>query len=94
MTPAAVGRPRPISGHFANVVELFDAVVATDGDREAFVDSGQRLTFREWADAGDRVAGWLHDRGVVKGEIVPLLREYWFDNADKASEWEKRLMES
>ena len=30
--------------------------------------------------------------GVVRTEIVPLLREYWFDNAKKADEAEKRLL--
>jgi acyl-CoA synthetase (AMP-forming)/AMP-acid ligase II len=72
MTLAADGSPQPITGEFANLVELFDAVVATDGDREAFVDSGRRMTFREWADAGDRVAGWLHEQGVVKGDVVGI----------------------
>jgi len=30
--------------------------------------------------------------GVVRTEIVPLLREYWFDNPKKADEAEKRLL--
>jgi 5-methylcytosine-specific restriction protein B len=30
--------------------------------------------------------------GVVQTEIVPLLREYWFDNPKKADEAEKRLL--
>ena len=31
-------------------------------------------------------------RSVVSSEIVPLLREYWSDNNDKAIEWERRLL--
>ena len=33
-----------------------------------------------------------YDR-VVKTEILPLLREYWFDNPDKISFWERKLTE-
>jgi 5-methylcytosine-specific restriction protein B len=43
---------------------------------------------------GDDFAGldrqWYE--GVVRTEIVPLLREYWFDNPKKAEEAEKRLL--
>jgi 5-methylcytosine-specific restriction protein B len=31
-------------------------------------------------------------KGIVRTEIVPLLREYWFDNPKKADEAEKRLL--
>ena len=31
--------------------------------------------------------------GIVETEISPLLEEYWFDDAEKASEWRKRLLE-
>jgi 5-methylcytosine-specific restriction protein B len=31
-------------------------------------------------------------RSIVRTEIVPLLREYWFDNLQKADEMEKRLL--
>jgi 5-methylcytosine-specific restriction protein B len=43
---------------------------------------------------GDSFAGldknWY--QGVVRTEIVPLLKEYWFDNPKKAEEAEKRLL--
>lgn len=32
---------------------------------------------------------WLH--AVAAYEILPLIREYWFDNQDKLQEWEERL---
>ena len=28
---------------------------------------------------------------VIKTEIVPLLKEYWFDSPSKVEEWERRL---
>ncbi|MBI5464112.1 MAG: AAA family ATPase, partial [Ignavibacteriales bacterium] len=43
---------------------------------------------------GDNFAGLHKDwyRGVVRTEIVPLLKEYWFDNPKKVEEAEKRLL--
>ena len=34
---------------------------------------------------------WL--KRVLKTEIIPLLREYWYDSGHKADEWESRLLE-
>ena len=31
-------------------------------------------------------------RTIIRTEIVPLLREYWFDNPHKAQEIEERLL--
>ena len=43
---------------------------------------------------GDNFAGldknWFY--GIVRTEIVPLLKEYWFDNQTKAEEAERRLL--
>jgi 5-methylcytosine-specific restriction protein B len=43
---------------------------------------------------GDNFAGldrnWYD--GIVRTEIAPLLREYWFDNQSKAEEAERRLL--
>jgi 5-methylcytosine-specific restriction enzyme B len=43
---------------------------------------------------GDNFAGldkkWYY--GIVRTEIVPLLKEYWFDNQTKAEEAERRLL--
>jgi hypothetical protein len=36
--------------------------------------------------------GWY--RRVVQTEIYPLLREYWFDNQEKADRWKGRLLDS
>ena len=33
---------------------------------------------------------WFY--GIVRTEIVPLLKEYWFDNQAKAEEAERRLL--
>jgi 5-methylcytosine-specific restriction protein B len=31
-------------------------------------------------------------REVIAADIMPLLREYWFDSLEKAKEWEQRLL--
>lgn len=36
----------------------------------------------------------LYLKNVVEYEIIPLLEEYWFDNADKITEWRKKLTEA
>jgi len=43
---------------------------------------------------GDNFTGLNQNwyRGIVRTEIVPLLKEYWFDNPKKAEEAEKRLL--
>lgn len=33
---------------------------------------------------------WYRD--VIQTEVVPLLKEYWFDDAARAEEWERRLL--
>ena len=32
--------------------------------------------------------------GIVEYEIIPLLKEYWFDETDKVREWSRRLREA
>ena len=63
----------PVLGDFATVLDLFDAVVRSYGDREAFVHRGRRISFEEWAVRADALAGWLiGTHGVRKGDIVGI----------------------
>jgi 5-methylcytosine-specific restriction protein B len=43
---------------------------------------------------GDNFAGLDEDwyRAIIRTEIVPLLREYWYDNPRKAGEMEMELL--
>lgn len=60
------------------LVDLIDQVVATDGDREAFVapqpaSDKCRVTFAEWAAHADGLADTLHrDHGVDRGDVVAI----------------------
>ena len=49
---------------------MFDAVLATAPDAEAFVDGDERITFVDWAARADGLAGHLADRGVGRGDVV------------------------
>ncbi len=64
---------QPVTGDFATVLDVFDAVVHQHGDREAFVHDDRRMSFAEWATAADALAGWLIDeRGVRPGDVVGI----------------------
>lgn len=63
----------PVKGEFATILDLFDAVVQSHGEREAFIHERQRLTFTQWAAKADALAQWLiSERGVVKGDVVGI----------------------
>lgn len=42
------------------------------------------------AENGGATAEWY--RAIVQSEILPLLREYWFDDPKKVAEWNSRLL--
>lgn len=59
------------------LLDLFDEVLATDADREAFVQpladgTTRRITFGEWAAAADGLAAVLVERGVRPGDVVAI----------------------
>jgi len=64
---------RPLNrDDFADLTQLFDAVVAQAGELEAFVDGDRRITFAEWGRAADGVATRLAAMGVGPGDIVGI----------------------
>ena len=69
--------PAPLSGEYPSLLDLFDAVVEQAGEVEAYVEpradgSVRRLTFAEWARAGDGVATRLAAMGVGRGDVVGI----------------------
>jgi acyl-CoA synthetase (AMP-forming)/AMP-acid ligase II len=61
----------------ATLLDLFDAVLDDASEIDAFVepvDGGatRRITFGEWATAGDAGAQWLQASGVGKGDVVAI----------------------
>jgi len=50
-----------------------DEVAATFGDREAYVEGDQRVTFGEWLARADLLAAEFIRRGVRRGDVVALM---------------------
>jgi acyl-CoA synthetase (AMP-forming)/AMP-acid ligase II len=62
-----------LSGESATVQQLMDAVTAAFGDREAYVDGDQRVTFGQWLARADLLAAEFVRRGVRRGDVVALM---------------------
>ena len=62
-----------LSGTFATVQQLMDAVAVAFGDREAYVDGDQRVTFGEWLTRADLLAAEFVRRGVRRGDVIALM---------------------
>lgn len=61
----------------STLLDLFDEVLATDAEREAFVQPladgpARHITFGEWAAESDGLAATLVERGVRPGDVVAI----------------------
>ena len=61
----------------STLLDLFDQVLATDPDREAFVQpladgTMERITFGDWAAEADGLAGVMVEGGVRPGDVVAI----------------------
>jgi acyl-CoA synthetase (AMP-forming)/AMP-acid ligase II len=68
--------PAPVSaltGEFTAIRQVMDAAVAAFGDREAYVDGDQRITFAQWMRMADALAAEFRARGVRRGDVVALM---------------------
>ncbi len=57
----------------ATLPELLQAAAAEAPDAEAFRYRDERLTYADWRDLADRLAGAFAARGVGRGDVVALL---------------------
>ena len=62
-----------LAGEFPALRPLMDAAVAAFGDREAYVDGDQRVSFADWMAMADLLAAEFRDRGVGRGDVVALM---------------------
>ena len=53
-------------------------------------ESGAQIACR-WGWGGDFCSTDEALQAVVEFEILPTLREYWFDDLEKVKEWEQKL---
>ena len=67
-----------------------NAEISTD----PFLGENYQIGHSFFLPRGDNFAGLNRDwyQGIVRTEIIPLLKEYWFDNPRKAEEAEKKLL--
>lgn len=63
----------PLRGEWCTVDEALAAAAEQYGERDAYVDGAERLTFAEWSRQAERVAAGLADAGVRPGDVVLLL---------------------
>jgi acyl-CoA synthetase (AMP-forming)/AMP-acid ligase II len=62
-----------LNGESVTVQQLMDAVTDAFGDREAYVEGDQRVTFGEWLARADLLAAEFLRRGVWRGDVVALM---------------------
>jgi acyl-CoA synthetase (AMP-forming)/AMP-acid ligase II len=62
-----------LTGEFGTVAEVMNAAAAAFGDREAYVEGGQRVTFAQWMARADLLASEFRSRGVGHGDVVALM---------------------
>ena len=62
-----------LDGEFDTLPQLMDAAAATLGDREAYVEGSQRMTFGQWLARADLLAAEFARRGVRRGDVVALM---------------------
>jgi acyl-CoA synthetase (AMP-forming)/AMP-acid ligase II len=62
-----------MDGEFATLPQLMDAVAASIGDREAYVDGTERVTFSDWLARADLLAAEFLRHGVGRGDVVALM---------------------
>lgn len=68
------GVPHEIDpSQYSTLVDMLKTSVHAYGDRPAMESFGARLTYRELAEAADRIAAWLQAQGLEKGDRVAIM---------------------
>lgn len=57
----------------ATLADALEEAAIQHGDRAAFVDGDQRLSFAEWERRADGLAAVLVERGVRPGDVVAIM---------------------
>jgi acyl-CoA synthetase (AMP-forming)/AMP-acid ligase II len=63
----------PLAGHHRTIDAAFEAAAQQFGQRVAYVDRGERLSFEEWYRRSDVVARGLVETGVRPGDVVVMM---------------------
>lgn len=62
----------PLLGNHLTLAEAFTAAADQFAEHDAYVDNGRRITFRQWYDDAERLAGTLAEHGVREGDVVAI----------------------
>jgi acyl-CoA synthetase (AMP-forming)/AMP-acid ligase II len=63
----------PLRGDFETVTDAMDAAAEQFGDRVAYIEGDERVTFAEWLGRADSLSAALVERGVEPGDVVALM---------------------
>ena len=78
---------------FEKLIEVVEKLnVAIENDE--ILGAGFRIGHSYFCVEKDKEINDLWLNSVIKYEIVPLLKEYWFDEPGKVREWETKLSEA
>ena len=70
-----------LTGDFAHLGEVLAAAAASHGDREAYVDGDERISYATWVARARAVSALLVDHGVRPGDVVALMLPSGIDYA-------------
>jgi acyl-CoA synthetase (AMP-forming)/AMP-acid ligase II len=70
-----------LAGEFATIQQLMDASAEAYGDRDAYVDGDQRMSYADWMRRADSLAAEFRSRGVGRGDVVALMLPSCLDYA-------------
>ena len=60
--------------HYDSLVDIFDQSIQTYGDKDAFINMGKTLTFRQLDEQANAFAAYLQIKlGVEKGDAVAIM---------------------
>ena len=76
---------------FTRLVEEIQRLNQTIDD-DASLGEGYEIGHSYFCKDGDINDTWLET--LVKYDIIPMLKEYWFDNSDEVNKWSKILLEA
>ncbi|WP_376742276.1 hypothetical protein [Ensifer canadensis] len=76
----------------AMIVARMSMLNSTIGEDRANLGPGYRIGHSFFVPPDDFIydPGWY--RRIIETEIYPLLEEYWFDDPDKAMDWQANLL--
>ncbi len=77
------------SNHFDSLIALVTQM-NTEIRADAALGEGFCIGHSYFCEQKKCNADWLD--GVIRYDLMPMLNEYWFDNADKAQEWIGKLL--